>query len=101
MSKKKVDTSFDHFLKKQLEDPDVRVEYEALEPEFALIQALIDARAQAGLTQQQLSARTGIAQSDISKFENGNGNPSLKTLRRLAAGMGMRLSIQFEPVADQ
>ena len=110
MSKKKVDTSFDHFLKKQLEDPDVRAEYEALEPEFALIQALIDARAQAGLTQQQLSARIGsipnavgecIAQSDISKFENGNGNPSLKTLRRLAAGMGMRLSIQFEPVTDQ
>ncbi len=101
MSKKKVDTSFDHFLKKQLEAPDVRAEYEALEPEFALIQALIDARAQAGLTQQQLSARTGIAQSDISKFENGNGNPSLKTLRRLAAGMGMRLSIQFEPVTDQ
>ena len=101
MSKKKVDTSFDHFLKKQLEDPDVRAEYEALEPEFALIQALIDARAQAGLTQQQLSARTGIAQSDISKFENGNGNPSLKTLRRLAAGMGMRLSIQFEPVSNQ
>ena len=101
MSKKKVDTSFDHFLKKQLEDPDVRAEYEALEPEFALIQALIDARTQAGLTQQQLSARTGIAQSDISKFENGNGNPSLKTLRRLAAGMGMRLSIQFEPVTDQ
>jgi ribosome-binding protein aMBF1 (putative translation factor) len=101
MSKKKVDTSFDHFLKKQLEDPDVRAEYEALEPEFALIQALIDARAQAGLTQQQLSARTGIAQSDISKFENGNGNPSLKTLRRLAAGMGMRLSIQFEPVTNQ
>ena len=101
MSKKKVDTSFDHFLKKQLEAPDVRAEYEALEPEFALIQALIDARAQAGLTQQQLSARTGIAQSDISKFENGNGNPSLKTLRRLAAGMGMRLSIQFEPVSNQ
>ena len=101
MSKKKVDTSFDHFLKKQLEAPDVRAEYEALEPEFALIQALIDARAQAGLTQQQLSARTGIAQSDISKFENGNGNPSLKTLRRLAAGMGMRLSIQFEPVTNQ
>ena len=101
MSKKKVDTSFDHFLKKQLEAPDVRAEYEALEPEFALIQALIDARTQAGLTQQQLSARTGIAQSDISKFENGNGNPSLKTLRRLAAGMGMRLSIQFEPVTDQ
>ena len=93
--------SFDDLFDELMKDPQIKAEYEALEPEFALIQALIDARAQAGLTQQQLSARTGIAQSDISKFENGNGNPSLKTLRRLAAGMGMRLSIQFEPVTDQ
>ena len=99
MRKKKIDTSFDNFLQEQLKNPEIKAEYDALEPEFALVQALIDAREQSGLTQQQLSARTGIAQSDISKFENGNGNPSLKTLRRLAAGMGMRLKVQFEPLA--
>ena len=48
-----------------------------------------------GLTQQQLSERTGIAQTDISKLERGNGNPSLRTLQRLAAGMGMRVKIEF------
>jgi len=100
MSKKKIDTSFDHFLHEQLKNPEIKAEYDALEPEFSIIQALIDARAQSGLTQQQLSARTGIAQSDISKFENGNGNPSLKTLRRLAAGMGMKLSVHFETIAQ-
>ena len=101
MRKKKIDTSFDHYLQEQLKDPKFKAEFDALEPEFAIISALVDARAQSGLTQQELSARTGIAQSDISKFENGNGNPSLRTLRRLAAGMGMRLSLQFEPLADQ
>ena len=48
-----------------------------------------------GITQKELSERTGIAQGDISKLENGNGNPSLKTLQRLARAMGMHLKIEF------
>ena len=50
-----------------------------------------------GLTQKELSERTGIAQADISKLENGNANPSLRTLQRLAAGMGMQVKIEFNP----
>ena len=48
-------------------------------------------------TQKELSERTGIAQADISKLENGNANPSLRTLQRLAAGMGMQVKIEFIP----
>ena len=55
----------------------------------------VDARKESGMTQQELSARTGIAQSDISKLENGNANPSLRTLKRLAAAMGKTLRIEF------
>ncbi len=88
-------TNFNDFLNEQLKDPEVKAEYEALEPEFAVIQALIDARSSAGLTQKELSQRTGIAQSDISRIENGNGNPSLKTLKRLAEAMGKKLKIEF------
>lgn len=88
-------TNFNDFLNEQLKDPEVKAEYEALEPEFAVIQALIDARNSAGLTQKELSQRTGIAQSDISRIENGNGNPSLKTLKRLAEAMGKKLKIEF------
>ena len=69
----------------------------ALDPEFAVIDAILAARKESGLTQQQLSERTGIAQTDISKLERGNGNPSLRTLQRLAAGMGMRVKIEFVP----
>ena len=57
--------------------------------------AMIDARKESGLTQKQLSERTGIAQADISKLERGNANPSLRTLQRLAAGMGMNVRIEF------
>lgn len=91
-------TDFKDFLAEQLKDPEIRAEYDALEPEFSLMQAMIDARKSSGLTQKQLSERTGIAQSDISKLESGNSNPSLRTLERLAKGMGMRVQIEFKPL---
>jgi transcriptional regulator with XRE-family HTH domain len=81
-----------------LKDPDFRKEWDALQPEFAIIQAVIEARRITGLTQKQLSEKTGIAQSDISKLERGNVNTSIKTLQRLASGMNMKLKIEFQPV---
>ena len=90
-------TKFDDFLAEQLQDPDFSKEYEALQPERAVVQAIINARRSAGLTQKELSERTGIAQGDISKLENGSANPSIRTLQRLAAGMGMILNIEFVP----
>ena len=89
---------FQRYLDKQLEDPEFRKEWEALEPEYAIMQALIDSRNEAGITQTELSKRTGIAQTDISKLERGNGNPSLKTLKRLAEGLGMTLELKFKPI---
>ena len=93
-------SKYSDFLAEQLTDPAVKAEYDALEPEFAIIQAMIDARKSSGLTQKQLAERTGIAQADISKLESGNANPSLKTLQRLAAGMGMKIKIEFQPMAQ-
>lgn len=88
-------SEFREFLNEQLKDSEIKAEYDALEPEFAIIRAMIDARERQGLTQKELSARTGIAQADISKLENGNANPSIKTLKRLASGLGCRLKIEF------
>lgn len=93
-------SEFRGFLNEQLQDPEVRKEYDALEAEYSIKQAIIDARNTVNMSQQELSQRTGIAQSDISKLENGNANPSIKTLRRLAAGLGMKLKISFEPIAS-
>lgn len=88
-------TDFRDFLAQQLENEDLKKEYDALEPEFAIIQAIIDARKESGYTQKELSERSGIAQSDISKLENGNANPSVKTLQRLATALGRTLKIEF------
>ncbi|MBR3108023.1 MAG: helix-turn-helix domain-containing protein [Clostridia bacterium] len=90
-------SDYQDFKKKALENPAVRAEYDRLAAEYAIKQAVIDARQASGLTQQQLAARTGINQADISKLENGSANPSLRTLQRLAAGMGMNLRIEFVP----
>ena len=68
---------------------------ERLEPEFAIVRAIIDARNKAGLTQEELSKRSGINQANISKLENGNANPSISTLQKLAKGLGKKLVISF------
>ena len=90
-------SEFNEFLAEQMQNPKFKAEWDALDPEFSVIEAMLKARKESGLTQQQLSERTGIAQTDISKLERGNGNPSLRTLQRLAAGMGMRVKIEIVP----
>ena len=91
-------TNYERYLQEQMKIPEVKEAYDALEPEFTIMQAMIDARRESGLSQQELARRTGIPQADISKIENGNANPSIKTLKRLANGLGRKLIIQFTPV---
>lgn len=88
-------TNFKDFLNEQLKDENFKKEYDALRPEMAIIQAMIDARKDSGMTQKELSEKTGINRADISKLENGTANPSLRTLQRLADGMGMVLKLEF------
>lgn len=83
------------YLDEQLKNPEFKKEYDALEPEFALIRAILDARREKGITQKELSERTGIAQGDISKLENGSANPSVKTLKRVADALGKKVKIEF------
>lgn len=90
-------SDFRKYLNEQLKDEKFRTEYEKLEPEFSIIQAVIDARRKTHMTQKELSKKTGIAQSDISKLETGNSNPTLGMLKRLADGMDMNIKIQFIP----
>ena len=88
--------NFNDFLNEQLADnPNLRKEYEALEIEYQLKQALIELRKGNNLTQKELSELTGIHQSDISKLENGTANPTVKLLCRIAKAMNKKLVIQF------
>src|ERR1700730_12684630 len=57
----------------------------------------IEARAHAGLTQEQLAERMHTTQAVIPRLENGRIKPSTRTLERLAVATVMRLRISFEP----
>ncbi len=90
--------SFRETIKEQLEeDPEFRKEWEATEVEFQLIRAMLDAREKNNLTQKELAEITGITQADISRIENGNANPSLRTLKKIAKGVGMEIKLEFIP----
>ena len=88
-------SSYKDYKKKVLQNPEIKSEYDALQPEYDIIQAMIDARLQQNLTQKDLSARTGITQADISRIENGTRNPSLSMVKKLARGLGMQLKLEF------
>ena len=90
--------TFREGLNEQLKNPDFRAEFEALEPEYMVISALIKAREDQELSQRQLSERTGIAQADISRIETGNANPTLRTIQKLAKGLGMALKLELVPL---
>ena len=81
-----------------LRDPEYRTEYEALEDEFQLAKALIEARTRAGLTQTQLARRMKTSQSYIARIEGGHVTPSTSALERYAAATNSRLTISFEPL---
>lgn len=89
--------NFRETLDEQLKDPEFKAEWDALEPEFQIIKAIIKVRTEQNLTQKQLAELTGITQADISCLENGTGNPSLRTLKKLAEGLGMKLKVEFVP----
>ncbi len=85
------------YKEKKMRDPAFAKAYEEIQPEMSVIRAMIDARTSQNLTQKQLAEKTGIAQAEISRLENGTRNPSIKLLQRLADGMDMVLDVQFKP----
>jgi transcriptional regulator with XRE-family HTH domain len=54
------------------------------------------ARAKAGLTQDQMAERAGVAQSLISAYENGRRQPTMPTLLRLLEAVGFDLRMRLE-----
>ena len=81
---------------KFLQDEEIRAEYEALRPQYELIEQVITARTKQGISQEELAKRAGTKQSNISRFEGGNYNPSLEFMQKLAQGLGKKLQITLK-----
>jgi len=88
-------TSFKDYRAKLLADPEVKAAYDALEKDYAVATAILEARCRSGLTQDELARRMGTTQSVIARLENGKRLPSCQTLQRVAQATGTDLSIRF------
>ena len=88
-------SDFRNHLNRQLQDPEFAAEYEQLRPEYEAIRAVIAARIENNITQEELAQRTGIRHSNISRIESGAVSPTIETLARLASGLGKTLKIEF------
>ena len=85
------------FKARALARPDVRREYEGLKEEFEILDEILKARAEAGVTQAELAARMGITQSAVARLETAmrKHSPSIGTLKRYAAALGYRLQLRL------
>lgn len=92
--KKKL-TSWETIKKEILSDAKTLKEYNDLEPEYEIIRETIEARIKNDITQTELARRAGTKQSNISRFESGESNPSLQFLKKIAAGLRKKLHISF------
>lgn len=86
--------------KEWFKNPEFRAAYDSLEEEFALAQALIKARADANMTQEQVAAKMGTTQTAVARLESGRSMPSTRTLQRYAKATGTKLRVSFEPEKD-
>jgi len=78
------------------EDPELRKEYEALAPQYEIISAVIAARLEKKITQAELAERMSTRQSNISRFESGNYNPSMAFLQKMADALDKQLEITLK-----
>lgn len=88
-------SDFRQYVDQQLSDPEFAAAYEAMQPEYEAVRAVIAARLESHMTQKELAEKTGLRQSNISRIESGSTSPTVDTLARIAAGMGKRLKIEF------
>ena len=98
MIKKKIKLkllNFDDVLKESLKDKEFKKAYDDLEPEFAIIDAIIKKRIKDNLTQGELAKRLKTKQPVISRLESGTLNPSLKFLKRVAKALDAKLYISI------
>ena len=89
----------DQLVKKLMRRPGVRAEVERIErEEAALLDALLKARQEAGLTQAQVAERMGTQAPAVARLERslatGKHSPSIATLRRYVKACGKRLVLR-------
>lgn len=87
---------FSELKKELLADPEVKQAYKKLDPEYAVINSIIQMRIEKKMSQGELAKKIGTKQSAISRLESGNSNPSLAFLQKVASALDTHLTISFK-----
>jgi len=80
-----------------LQDGEFTKAVKALEPEYELISQIIEARIEQKITQDELAQRVDTKQSNISRLESGEYNPTIGFLKKIAEGLSMELHVSLKP----
>ncbi len=87
------------FREQLLSNPAVKAEYDANITTYAILDEILNARREAGLTQAQVAERMGTKASAVARLESalvsGKHSPSIDTLRKYAAAVGKRLEVHL------
>lgn len=85
------------FKARALARPGVKKAYDDLDEEFAFLDEVLKARAEAGLTQAEVAARIGTTQSAVARLESAESrhSPSIATLQRYAKALGYEVQIRL------
>ena len=78
-----------------LKNDEVQKELKMNEAEYKIIEEIIMARREKNLTQKGLAELIGTRQSNISRLESGNYNPSIEFLQKIAAAMDKKLEVRI------
>lgn len=79
-------------LEQKFKSPSFKKAYDALDLEFAIIEALIIARAKRGMTQEKLAKKIGTKQSAIARFESGRSNPTFAFVQKLSDALDLKIT---------
>lgn len=78
-----------------MKNPQVVKELEKNEVEYQLIRDIIKSRIEKNMTQKQLAEMVGTKQSNISRLESGEYNPSIGLLKKVAKAVDKELSVSL------
>jgi DNA-binding XRE family transcriptional regulator len=92
----------DAFLERALKRKGFREAYDGLEDEYLLVRELLAARAQSGLTQEEVAESMGTTKSAVSRLEGaGKHSPSVSTLKKYAKAVGCDVEIRLVPASHR
>ncbi len=87
--------SLAEMLAENMKDPEFAAAYAEADAEYSVLEAMLKARIEAGLTQAEVAARAGTTQSAIARLEGGRVSPTVETLRKYAKAVGKRLKVEM------